>query len=128
MHGGMERGRAFLDVRRLAAVDMHGLKGSALRRRLIVAEFLGGAVVGVAIGIYLVLTAASAIGVVIGIYALGVAANYAVLSAHTFSLGKGTALAAELRGVDLRAELRHYTKTQFWVFVPFLFPWLSPRR
>jgi len=29
------------------------------------------------------------------------------------------ALAAELAGIDLRAELRHYTRAQAWVFVPF---------
>jgi len=33
----------FLDVRRLAAVDMHGTHGTLLRRRIILAEFVLGA-------------------------------------------------------------------------------------
>lgn len=124
MHQKMDRGR-ILDVRRLAAVDMHGLRGSALRRRLIIVEFLAGAIGGLAIGLYLILDSASAVGVVIGVGALGIAVNYAVLSAYTLSLRQGAALAVELRGADLRAELRHHTKAQFWVFVPFLFALLS---
>jgi hypothetical protein len=34
-------------------------------------------------------------------------------------------LREELRGVDLKGELRHYTLAQFWVFVPFLFVWFE---
>jgi hypothetical protein len=35
-----------VDVRRLAAVDMHGARGSLLRRRVILAEFVLGAIGG----------------------------------------------------------------------------------
>ena len=35
-----------LDVRRLAAVDMHGIAGTSRRRQLIRAEFLAGAICG----------------------------------------------------------------------------------
>jgi hypothetical protein len=41
---------AGMNVRRLAAVDMHGAAGRALRRRIILAEFVLGFVGMVAIG------------------------------------------------------------------------------
>jgi hypothetical protein len=40
-----------VDVRRLAAIDMHGVAGTRRRRRLILAEFVIGAVGGLAIGL-----------------------------------------------------------------------------
>jgi hypothetical protein len=108
------------DVRRLAAVDMHALSGTDRRRRVIIAEFLAGAIGGAAVALFLLLTADDALDTALGLYALGVAANYAPLSAHALSLRSPQQLRRELVGVDLPAELRYYTRAQFLVFVPFL--------
>ncbi len=109
---------AFIDVRRLAALDMHGTRGTRRRRRVILAEFGLGTVAGAALGASAVTWDAPA-GVVLGVWLLGLAANYLPLTAHVLSLWRPGRLEAELAGADLRAELRHYTRAQFWVLVPF---------
>lgn len=113
-----------VDVRRLAAVDMHGLKGTIFRRRLIIAEFLLGALGGFAVGLYLlVLAGGGTAAKVLGAYAIGVAANYVPLLVYALALRRPARLRQELSGVDLRRELRYYTLAQLWVFVPFAFFW-----
>ncbi len=67
------------------------------------------------------LTAGGAAGIIVGICAVGIGANYVPLARHTLSLRKPTDLWSELARADIRDELRRYTKSQFWVFVPFLF-------
>jgi hypothetical protein len=47
------------------------------------------------------------------------AANYLPLTTHVLALWHPGALQAELAGADLGAELRHYTRAQIWVLVPF---------
>jgi len=116
----MERETRFVDVRRLAAVDLHGLMGTALRRRVIIAEFVLGAIGGIGIGLFLLLAADGAIGVVVGVWAVGVGANYVPLALHALSLRRPADLRSALAEADIRHELRRYTKSQFWVFVPFL--------
>jgi hypothetical protein len=116
------------DVRRLAAVDMHALKGSEFRRRIILAEFLVAAVAGFAIGLYLLLGVGGTVATILGLYTLGIAANYVPLAIHALSLRRPARLREELRGVDLRGELRYYTLAQFWVFVPLLFVWFELSR
>jgi hypothetical protein len=105
-------------VRRLAALDMHGARGTRRRRRVILFEFALGTIGGVALGVW-ALTWGSVIGFVVGIWLLGLAANYVPLTAHVLALWDPGALEAELAGVDVRAELRYYTRTQGWVLVPF---------
>jgi hypothetical protein len=117
-----------MDVRRLAAVDMHGARGTTNRRRVILAEFSLGAVGGAAFGLWALTSWGGAVGVVAGLYLLGLAANYAALALHAITLARAGALDAELRGVDIRAALRDYTAKQFWVFVPGLFAVLAVRR
>jgi hypothetical protein len=114
----MISGAAQLNVRRLAALDMHGARGTRRRRRVILAEFVLGTIGGVALGSW-ALTWEGTTGVVMGIWLLGLAANYLALTAHVLALWDRGALQAELAGVDLRAELRHYTRAQLWVLVPF---------
>ncbi|HEY7630739.1 MAG TPA: hypothetical protein VH817_08570 [Thermoleophilaceae bacterium] len=109
---------ARLDVRRLAALDMHGARGSRRRRHVILAEFALGTIGGAALGVW-ALTWDSAAGVVLGVWLLGLAANYLPLTAHVLSLWPPGALEAELGGTDVRAELRQYTRAQLWVLVPF---------
>ncbi len=112
-----------IDVRELAAVDMHGAKGTALRRRVILAEFLLGALGGLAFGAWSLIVVGGAFGIVIGIWLLGIGANYVALSRHAVALSRHGALDAELRDVAIRPALRHYTARQFWVFVPLALPW-----
>ncbi len=107
-----------IDVRRLAAVDMHGAHGTRRRRRIILAEFALGTAGCAALGVW-ALSWGDPLGVVLGVWLLGLAANYLPLTAYVFSLWRTNKLEAELAGVDLSAELRHYTRLQIWVLVPF---------
>ena len=108
-----------MNVRRLAAIDMHGLKGRRRRRNLILAEFIAGVVAATAVGLALILKGSSPLSVAVGIWLSGVAVNYLCLSICAIGLSRPGALAAELAGTDLRAELRRYTRAQAWVFAPF---------
>jgi uncharacterized membrane protein len=110
-----------LDLRRLAAVDMHGARGSLLRRRVIVAEFVLGAVVGTALGVAVAASASSAGWRVFGLWLVGACVNYVPLALHAISLSRPGRLDAELAGVDVPDELRYYTKAQLWIAVPALF-------
>ncbi len=110
-----------IDIRRLAAVDMHGSRGTQRRRRIIVAEFVLGAVVGTGIGVAIAVTAPSLGWRVFGVWIAGACLNYIPLALHALDLSRRRRLAAELDGVDVPAELRYYTKAQFWVAVPLLF-------
>ena len=115
-----------IDVRRLAAVDMHGVRGTTVRRVLIVAEFVLGAVAGTAVGV-LVLVDASTLGwQLLGIWIAGACLNYVPLALHGLSLTRHGRLEAELADVDVERELRHYTRAQFWIAVPLLFVMLAP--
>ncbi len=109
-----------VDVRRLAAVDMHGAAGTLLRRRIILAEFAFGALAGVGLGIW-VLTAAAPLG----IWAIGIGLNYLPLAIYAIRLSPAGALERELAGIDVDAELRRYTVAQLWIFVPLLFAVLA---
>lgn len=122
-----------LDVRRLAAVDMYGAGGTLLRRRVILAEFVSGTVVGAGLGGWLVAEGGT-VGWLLGAWLLGLAVNYFVLALHAITLSRSGALDIELHDVDLPAAFRDYNVAQFWVFVPLLFavldviPRLAARR
>ena len=109
---------ATLDVRRLAALDMHGTRGTRRRRWVILGEFALGTVGSAALCVW-ALTWGGAVGVIFGIWLLGLAANYLPLTVLVLALWRQPALDAELASVDLRAELRDYTRAQVWVLVPF---------
>jgi hypothetical protein len=121
-----------VDVRRLAAVDMHGAYGRPWRRWVIVAEFLTGATAGVALGVYLT-AAAQGWARLIGLWVAGACLNYVPLAAHALDLTRPGRLDRELAGVDIRAALRHYTTRQLWIAVPLLLwllalrQWRAPR-
>jgi hypothetical protein len=114
----MLSGGARVDVRRLAALDMNGARGTRLRRRVILAEFASGTIGGAALGAW-ALSWGGPVGVILGVWLLGLAANYLPLTMHVLSLWRQAALKEELAGADLRAEIRHYTRAQVWVLVPF---------
>lgn len=107
-----------MDVRRLAALDMHGTRGTRRRRRLILGEFALATAGGAALGAW-ALTSGGAVGVILGVLSLGIAANYLPLTLHVIALWRQPALDAELAGINLRAELREYSRAQAWLVVPF---------
>ena len=107
-----------LDVRRLAAVDMYGTVGARWRRRVIVAEFIVGALGGIALGLWIALSSPTVGWQLFGAWLIGMGANYLVLALHAVSLSRPGALDTELAGVDVRAELRHYGLAQLWVAIP----------
>jgi hypothetical protein len=109
---------ARIDVRRLAALDMHGARGTRRRRRIILGEFALGTLGCGILGVW-ALNWGGAVGVILGVWLLGLAANYAPLTVHVLALWREPALDAELAGVDLHAQLRTYTRAQVWVLVPF---------
>jgi hypothetical protein len=109
---------AGVNVRRLAAIDMYGTRGTTHRRRIIVAEFVAGAAVAVAFGIWLV-TYASGLGDrMLGIWMIGAGLNYVPLAAYAIALSRSGQLSAELAGVDTGRELRRYSVLQLWILVP----------
>ena len=117
-----------LDVRRLAAVDMWGSAGVRWRRWVILIEFLLGVVGGGALGIGLIVARDGFLGRLLGAWLIGVALNYVPLAVHALALIRPNALEAELTGVDVYQELRHYTTAQFWVVVPVLLVILGARQ
>ena len=107
-----------LDVRRLAAVDMWGGAGTKFRRRAILVEFLVGALAGPALGLWIVTSTTQVGWLVFGAWLIGVGLNYAPPALYAIALSPAGRLERELEGVDVAAELRHYTLVQFWVFGP----------
>ncbi|MEV5208640.1 hypothetical protein AB0K35_14305 [Micromonospora sp. NPDC053740] len=107
-----------MNVRRLAAIDMYGSRGTTRRRRIILAEFLVGVVLMVTWGCWL-LASANGFGTrAFGLWLVGAGLNYAPLSLYALALMRPGALDSELTGVDTNGELRRYTVLQLWVFVP----------
>ena len=108
----------FVNVRRLAALDMYGTSGSARWRRLIRAEFIIG-VVGC--GLLGVLTLASGSGwtILLGIWLVATGMNYVPLAISAQALSRPGALEAELVGVNLPRELRQAGVRQLWMLVLF---------
>ncbi|MEV4824215.1 hypothetical protein [Micromonospora sp. NPDC049274] len=107
-----------MNVRRLAAIDMYGSRGTTRRRRIILAEFLVGVVAMVAWGSWLLASSDDLGARVFGLWLVGAGLNYAPLSAYAIMLTRRGALDAELTGADTDRELRRYTVLQLWVFVP----------
>jgi hypothetical protein len=107
-----------MNVRRLAAIDMYGTRGTIRRRRIILAEFLVGVVAMVAFGAWL-LAISSGLGArIFGVWSIGAGLNYAPLAVHAVMLSRPGGLDAELAGVDTGQELRRYGVLQLWIFVP----------
>jgi hypothetical protein len=104
------------NVRRFAAIDMHGTAGTQRRRRLVTVEFVLGTAVLILIGA----RSPSHGGWLFAGWLLGCGANYGALSVHAVRLYRPGRLEAELDGVDVRSELRRYSIAQLLLFVPAL--------
>jgi hypothetical protein len=113
------------DVRRLAALDLHGLAGRRWRRRVIAAEFLFGATGCLILGIWLAATVSTVGPRILGAWIAGLGVNYLVLTWQAAALWRRGALAAELAGADVNDDLRRYSYLQFWIVVPILFAVLA---
>ena len=107
-----------MNVRRLAAIDMHGATGTARRKRIVLAEFTAALAATVALGSWLVIGASDLSTRVLGIWLIGAGLNYAPLAAFAISLRRPGALEAELADVDTGRELRRYGLLQLWILVP----------
>jgi hypothetical protein len=107
-----------MDVRRLAAIDMHGVSGTLRRKRIVLAEFIVALIAGVALGAWIA-AAAPGLGTrIFGIWMIGAGLNYAPLAAFAIALSRPGALETELVGVDASRELRRYSVLQLWLIVP----------
>jgi len=69
-----------VNIRRLAAIDMHGIAGTRLRRLLVTVEFFAGAAGGLGLGIWVALAATSAGSRVFAAWLAGVGVSYAALA------------------------------------------------
>ncbi len=107
-----------VDVRRLAAIDMYGSHGTKRRRRIVLAEFIAGAVVMVPFGVWLVAASTVLSGRAFGVWIAGAGLNYVPLTVYALALSRPGALKAELAGSDAGRELRRYSVLQLWIFVP----------
>jgi len=110
---------AATNVRRLAAVDMYGTAGTIRRRRIILVEFIVGALVCPALGARLVVLGPGP-ELWFGLWLIGIGINYVPLAIHALVLSRPGALDRELAGVDVGRELRRYGVSQVWLFVPLL--------
>jgi hypothetical protein len=107
-----------VDVKRLAAVDMHGRVGSARRRRVVRFEFIASVIGCLALGV-LALVAGSGWEIAVGAWLCGVGLNYVPLAIYARQLSRPGALDRELSGTDRRREARRGGKQQLWIIVPF---------
>ena len=107
-----------MDVRRLAAVDMWGTRGTTRRRRVILVEFIAGAIAVTAVGAWITAAAPGVGMTVLGVWAICAGLNYVPLSVYAILLSRPDALEAELAGVDVPRELRRYSVLQLWLLVP----------
>jgi hypothetical protein len=109
---------AGVNVRRLAAIDMFGTRGTPRRRWIILAEFVLGALVLIGFGVWLALDATSLGDQLFGFWAILAGLNYVPLAAYAIALSRAGAIDAELAGVDAERELRRYGVAQLWIVVP----------
>ncbi len=97
---------------------MHGTRGTARRKRIILAEFTAALAATVALGTWLVIGASGLGTRILGIWLISAGLNYAPLTAFAISLSRPGALEAELANVDVGRELRRYSVLQLWILVP----------
>jgi hypothetical protein len=117
-----------MNVRRFAAIDMHGLADSTSRRRLILSKFILGATLSIVLGAFVFLTADSLFWTVFGLWLIGIGFNYVPLAVYAIGFTPTGALQRELAGVDIPTELQRYAGLQTWVFLPLVLVYLAIRQ
>src|SRR5260370_40644643 len=95
--------------------------------RLILAEFIAGAIVMVAVGAWITVAASSAGTKVVGIWVLTAGLNYVPLAGHAALLSRPGAVAAAVAGLDAGGELRPYGVRQLWILGPRSLAAVTPR-
>ena len=117
-----------MNVRRFAAIDMHGLADSTSRRRIILGKFILGAILSLVLGVFVFRTADSLFWTVFGLWLIGIGFNYVPLAMYGISFIRPGALQRELAGLDIPAELQRYAGLQTWVFLPLALVYLAIRQ
>lgn len=108
-----------LAVRQVSTfTSLYGTRGTARRKRIILAEFTAALAATVALGTWLVIGASGLGTRILGIWLIGAGLNYAPLAAFAISLSRPGALEAELANVDTGRELSRYGVLQLWILVP----------
>lgn len=108
------------DVGRLVALDLHGLRGTRTRRRVIMVEFAAGAVLALGLGMWVTLGAGDVWWRLLGIWLIGIATNHFALTLCAMRLLlRNGALTTELAGLDLARELKRYGALSLCLVVPF---------
>ena len=97
---------------------MHGLRGTSRRRTIIAVEFVLGAVIGLAFGLWLVSRSVEPPSVLFACWILGIALNYVPLAVLAVRLSRHDNLAKELAGADIPREARRAGVFQLWILVP----------
>lgn len=114
-----------LDVRRLAALDLHGWSGTHRRRWIVLFEFAGASLGGLGLGLWTLAAATSPRVRLFGLAMIGIGCNFVPLTLYAVRARRQGTLSAELEGVDLGPELRRYSLLALWLVVPFLVAALS---
>jgi hypothetical protein len=82
------------------------------------AEFVAAIPISVFVGGALIANG-GVVSWIIGAWLVGVGINYVPLAWYAIRMSDRTSLEAELVGLDLRSEIRRYTKAQLWITLPF---------
>jgi hypothetical protein len=117
-----------VDVRRLAAIDMYGTRGTTRRRRIILTEFIAGAIVMIGFGLFLTTVGGTLFDHILGLYLTLTGLNYVPLALHAVALSRPGALDRELAGVDTGQEIRRYGVLQVWILVPLALVLMASRQ
>ncbi|GAA1969986.1 hypothetical protein [Microbacterium deminutum] len=107
-----------MTVKRFVALDMHGGHGSRRRQRIITAEFILGALVGVGFAVWLLSRPTQPFGALVSCWILGIALNYVPLAILASRLSIGDGVADELSDADIPREARRAGVYQLWILVP----------
>lgn len=112
----------------MAAIDMYGIRGTTRRRRIILVEFVVGAIAIIGFGVWLLAVSGHPLDRALAVYVILIGTNYVPLALHAVALSRPGALDTELAGVDTGRELRRYSVLQFWIFVPLYLVVLAGRQ
>ncbi len=105
-------------MRRLAAIDM-----ALLGRRVILAEYAGGVLLSLAMGVVILWRAQSYRGIAWGCYLLGLGFNYLPMWIYALSFPTRESAADEMAGElaeNKKAAMSKYRKLSLLLLVPFL--------
>lgn len=111
--------RAMISFRKLVAIDIVFL-GS----KFIIAEFAGGALLCVALGIFVLLRGASLAQLVLGLYLISLGINYVPMLIYAIAIARGKSARAEIGNEldDTRRAMTKYRRQSLLLLIPLLAP------